>query len=149
MEIKQEINYEVAQIQDPVTKSQIQAQFSFLKDKTIMLHTSYKAFGGVEGGPGAVVDAFAELCDTVLFPNFNFQSWTESHYWDYYETPSKMGIITEIARERFPRTFHPIYPFAVSCPDPESWQRCDGEEAFGLGSPWGFCKANFHSCALW
>jgi aminoglycoside N3'-acetyltransferase len=81
------------------------------------------------------MDAFVELGRNVLFPNFNFQSWTEGHYWDYYETPSKMGIITEFSRKEFPRTFHPIYPFAVAGPDAKEYQRCDDEEAFGLGSP--------------
>lgn len=120
---------------EPITKENIWEIFDFCAGQDIMLHSSYKAFGGVVGGPGTVVDAFSELCHTVLFPNFNFQSWTETHYWDYAETPSKMGIITEIARERFPRTLHPVYPFAVSSPDVAEWQACQDTEAFGHGSP--------------
>ena len=117
------------------TKKTLKERFAFCKDRTIMLFTSYKAFGKVEGGPRTVMEAFAELAHTCLFPNFNFQSWTEGHYWDYYETPSKMGIITEFARKAYPRTFHPIYSFAVSGRDGKYWQKCTGAEAFGLSSP--------------
>lgn len=117
------------------TKEKLKERFSFCEDQHVMLFTSYKAFGEVKGGPQTVVDAFSEMAHTVLFPNFNFQSWTEQHYWDYYETPSKMGIITEFARKQFPRTFHPVYPFAVSGPEAKEYQRRDDEMAFGHGSP--------------
>ena len=68
----------------------------------LLLHSSFKSLGGVEGGPQAVVDA---LCDavgpsgTVLLPVFNFTSWTETHYFDVLETRSEMGAITEVARQ--------------------------------------------------
>ena len=68
------------------------------KGGTIVVHTSYKSLGGVEGGADTVIDALRELVGTsgtVLFPAFNFQSWTETHYFDVMETPSKMGMITE------------------------------------------------------
>ncbi|HET7144004.1 MAG TPA: AAC(3) family N-acetyltransferase, partial [Anaerolineales bacterium] len=85
---------------------------------TIVVHTSYKSLGGVEGGVDAVIDVMQELVGkdgTVLFPAFNFQSWTETHYFDVMETPSKMGMITEQARLRLnaKRTPHPIYSFSA------------------------------------
>jgi aminoglycoside 3-N-acetyltransferase len=84
------------------------------KGGTIVVHTSYKSLGGVEGGADTVIDVMRELVGpsgTVLFPAFNFQSWTETHYFDVTETPSKMGMITELARLRpdAKRTPHPIY----------------------------------------
>ncbi|RIK23612.1 MAG: hypothetical protein DCC54_14515 [Anaerolineae bacterium] len=85
---------------------------------TLLVHTSYKSLGGVEGGADTVIDVMRELAGergTVLFPAFNFQSWTETHYFDVLETPSKMGTITELARLRpdAKRTPHPIYSFSV------------------------------------
>ena len=86
------------------------------KGGIIVVHTSYKSLGGVEGGAETVIDVMRELVGpkgTVLFPAFNFQSWTETHYFDVLETPSKMGMITELARLRpdAKRTPHPIYSF--------------------------------------
>ena len=87
-------------------------QLNLKKGETIIVHTSYKSLGGVEGGADTVIDVMCELVGkegTVLFPAFNFQSWTESHYFDVKETPSKMGAITEQARLRpnALRTPHP------------------------------------------
>jgi len=76
-------------------------QLNLKKGETIIVHTSYKSLGGVEGGAETVIDVMRELVGkegTVMFPAFNFQSWTETHYWDVQETPSKMGMITELAR---------------------------------------------------
>ena len=104
-----------------------------------MLHANYEAFGKVEGGPETVVEAFIELTDLILFPTFNFHSWTEGHYWDQNETPSERGIISETARLLIPRTLHPIYSFAVFSDDIQLRQRylrCRNHEAVDvMGSP--------------
>jgi aminoglycoside 3-N-acetyltransferase len=88
-------------------------QVKVKQGETLVVHTSYKSLGGVEGGVDAVIDVMRELVGpkgTVMFPAFNFQSWTETHYFDVLETPSKMGMITEMARLRpgAQRTPHPI-----------------------------------------
>lgn len=106
---------------------------------TILVHTSYKSLGGVEGGAEAVIDALRELVGprgTVLFPAFNFQSWTETHYFDILETPSKMGVITELARLRpdVKRTPHPIYSFSVWGARAEDFAAADDVEAYGPNS---------------
>ena len=103
---------------------------------TIMVHTSYKSLGSVEGGAEAVIDALRGLVGpqgTVLFPNFNFQSWTEDHYFDVLETPSRMGTITELARLRrdAKRTPHPIYSFAVLGARAQEFAAADDVEAYG------------------
>ena len=49
---------------------------------TIIVHTSYKSLGGVEGGADTVIDVMRELVGTrgtVLFPAFNFQAWKETN----------------------------------------------------------------------
>src|SRR3990172_13013518 len=111
-------------------------QTSVKAGDTIIVHTSYKSLGGVEGGAEAVIDVMRELVGargTVLFPAFNFQSWTETHYFDVLETPSKMGMITELARLRpdVKRTPHPIYSFSVWGARADEFAAADDAEAYG------------------
>lgn len=123
-------------------------QIGIRNGDTLVVHTSYKSLGGVEGGADAVIDAFIELAGkdgTVMFPNFNFQSWTEAHYFDVKETPSKMGLITEIARLRpnALRTPHPIYSFAAIGARAEEFSKADDVEAYGPNSAFAlFHKIN-------
>jgi len=115
---------------------------------TIVVHTSYKSLGGVEGGVDTVIDVMRELVGrdgTVLFPAFNFQSWTETHYFDVMETPSKMGMITEQARLRAgaKRTPHPIYSFSVLGPRADEFSKAEDAEAYGPKSAFAvFHKLN-------
>ena len=118
------------------------------KGDTVMVHSSYKSLGGVEGGAETVIDAFLELVGhngTILFPTFNFRSWTETHYFDINETSSEMGILGELARQRKDaiRTPHPIYSFAVLGKRKEEFLNCDDKEAYGDNSVFGlFHKIN-------
>ena len=122
-----------------INKMGILKAFDFCKGKKVMLHANYEAFGKVEGGPETVVHAFAELTELILFPTFNFHSWTEGHYWDQDETPSERGIISETARQMLPRTRHPIYSFAVYSDDEklkDRYLRSRNSEAVAvMGSP--------------
>ncbi|MBI3166423.1 MAG: AAC(3) family N-acetyltransferase [Chloroflexi bacterium] len=110
-----------------------------IESDTIVVHTSYKSLGGVDGGVDTVIDVMRELMGkdgTVLFPTFNFQSWTETHYFDVLETPSKMGMITEQARLRpdAKRSPHPIYSFAVLGARADEFARTEDVEAYGPNS---------------
>lgn len=122
-----------------IDKQGILKAFDFCKGRKVMLHANYEAFGKVEGGPETVVEAFIELTDLILFPTFNFHSWTEGHYWDQAETPSERGIVSETARQMLPRTLHPIYSFAVHSDDiqlKQRYLRCRNHEAVDImGSP--------------
>lgn len=115
---------------------------------TIVVHASYKSLGGVEGGVDTVIDSLRELMGTdgtVMFPAFNFQSWTETHYFDILETPSKMGMITEQARLRpdAQRTPHPIFSFSVLGPRAEEFSKSEDVEAYGPNSAFAlFHKLN-------
>ena len=123
-------------------------QTNVKKGDTIMVHTSYKSLGGVEGGVDTVINVMHELVGsdgTVLFPNFNFTSWAEQHYFDILETPSKMGAITENARMRpdTKRTPHPMYSFAVLGHRAEQFAACEDVEAYGPNSTFAlFHKTN-------
>lgn len=84
---------------------------------TLLVHSSYKSFGGVDGGPQTVIDALIHVLGddgTLIMPTFNFD-FCRGEHWDVRETPSQMGIITELVRKdpRSQRVFHPIYSFAI------------------------------------
>ena len=104
--------------------------------RIVLVHSSYKSLGGVDGGAEVVVDALLDWVGpegTVLLPNFNFRAWTESHYFDIHETPSHMGIIGELGRLRpeSSRTPHPIYTFAAFGRYKKAFVACDDVEAYG------------------
>ena len=120
-------------------------QIPLTDSRVILVHSSYKSLGGVEGGAEAVIDALLNWVGpdgTVLLPNFNFQSWTETHYFDVRETPSHMGIIGELGRLRLDalRTPHPIYSFSALGKLKDEFANCDDVEAYGPNSVF----ARFH-----
>ena len=117
-------------------------QLGLSDEDVLMVHSSYKSLGGVEGGAETVIDALREAAGTrgtVLFPTFNFQSWTETHYYDIQETYSNMGVITELARLRpdAVRTPHPIYSFAALGERKKEFADCNDSEAYGEKSVFG------------
>jgi aminoglycoside 3-N-acetyltransferase len=86
---------------------------------TLLVHSSYKSFGPVDGGPQTVIRALeaalgTEGGGTLIMPTFNFD-FNKGAPWDVRKTPSKMGVLTELVREnpRAKRVFHPFYSFAV------------------------------------
>jgi aminoglycoside 3-N-acetyltransferase len=84
---------------------------------TLLVHSSYKSFGGVGGGPQTVIDSLlAVLGDegTLIMPTFNFD-FCKGLPWDFRKTPSHMGAITNMVREHpdAKRVFHPIYSFSI------------------------------------
>lgn len=123
-------------------------QLGLRDEDVLMVHSSYKSLGGVDGGAETVIDALREIVGaqgTVLFPTFNFQSWTETHYYDVRETYSNMGVITELARLRpdAVRTPHPIYSFSVLGARKKEFADCVDTEAYGENSVFGlFHRSN-------
>jgi aminoglycoside 3-N-acetyltransferase len=86
---------------------------------TLLVHSSYKSFGEVDGGPGTVVRALeaavaTDKDGTLIMPTFNFD-FNKGAPWDVRTTPSKMGVLTELVRvdPRAKRVFHPFYSFAI------------------------------------
>lgn len=83
----------------------------------LLVHSSYKSFGGVEGGPQTVIDALLAVLGnegTLIMPTFNFD-FCKGEPWNVRTTPSHMGAITNMVREHpeAKRVFHPIYSFAI------------------------------------
>jgi len=89
----------------------------------VLVHSSYKAFGGVQGGPPAVVRTLVETVATVMMPAFSWRTavWDASGLFEgncyrpepppdeqplpfSHDTPidGQMGVI--------PQTFHRSYP---------------------------------------
>ncbi|HEY6073754.1 MAG TPA: AAC(3) family N-acetyltransferase [Anaerolineales bacterium] len=84
---------------------------------TLMVHSSYKSLGPVDGGPQTVVNALEAALGpegTLIMPTFNFD-FNKGQPWDVRSTPSQMGVLTELVRKdpRSRRVFHPIYSFAI------------------------------------
>ena len=87
------------------------------KGDTLLVHSSYKSLGEVEGGPQTVIRALEAALGsegTLIMPTFNFD-FNKGVPWDVRSTPSKMGILTELLRKepRAKRVFHPFYSFAI------------------------------------
>ena len=111
-------------------------------DDLVMFHSSYKSFGGVEGGADTVVAALRELttpANSALFlPRYGVKAWCQNHYWDINETPGEMGAIPEAAA-KLPdvnRTRHPIHSFAILGPWEHAYQ-FENRESYGKDGPFG------------
>src|SRR5215207_5187496 len=84
---------------------------------TLLVHSSYKSFGEVDGGPETVVRALEVALGadgTLIMPTFNFD-FNKGVPWDVRKTRSKMGALTEVVRmdPRAKRVFHPFYSFSI------------------------------------
>jgi len=86
---------------------------------TLLVHSSYKSLGEVDGGPQTVIRALEAALDTdkdgtLIMPTFNFD-FNKGIPWDVRKTRSKMGALTEVVRvdPRAKRVFHPFYSFAI------------------------------------
>src|SRR5512132_202705 len=84
---------------------------------TLLVHSSYKSFGEVDGGPQTVIRALEAALGpdgTLIMPTFNCD-FNKGAPWDVRTTPSKMGVLTEVVRvdPRARRVFHPFYSFAI------------------------------------
>jgi aminoglycoside 3-N-acetyltransferase len=85
--------------------------------ETLLVHSSYKSLGEVDGGPQTVIRALETALGpqgTLIMPTFNFD-FNKGIPWDVRTTPSKMGVLTEVVRQdpRARRVFHPFYSFAI------------------------------------
>ncbi|RUL54196.1 AAC(3) family N-acetyltransferase [Lysinibacillus antri] len=76
---------------------------------------------------------------TLLFPTFNWDFCNGSTF-DYNNTPSKVGALTNTALKRsdFKRTKHPIYSFAVWGKDQEYLCNLNNISSFGSDSPFAY-----------
>lgn len=103
----------------------------------LLVHSSYKSFGGVEGGPQTVIDAIRSILTdegTLIVPTFNYD-FCDGKSFDI-KTPSKMGIISELVRtnSNSKRTFDPVFSFAILGKHKDYLADLKNEHSFGPNS---------------
>jgi aminoglycoside 3-N-acetyltransferase len=104
----------------------------------LIVHSSYKAIGQVEGGPDSVIDALMEAVGeqgNIMMPTFCDDP---PEVFDPAVSPSDCGIITELFRRRKGtiRSFHPTHSVAVwGLNAEEIAKKHDSSTALGVGSP--------------
>lgn len=93
---------------------------------TLLVHSSYKSIGDVEGGPDAVLDALSEYMQDGLLV-------LPTHTWSYIgperpqfrveDSPSNVGMLTERFRRRpgVIRSLHPTHSVAALGRDAETF----------------------------
>lgn len=86
---------------------------------TLLVHTSYKSIGGVEGGAETVIDALLEYMKdgTIVIPSHtwdNIRIGMET-IMDVENTPTCIGIVPELFRRRqgVYRSWHPTHSVAA------------------------------------
>jgi aminoglycoside 3-N-acetyltransferase len=107
----------------------------------VIIHSSLKAVGIVDGGPDAIIDALLFVIGphgNLMFPTFGYSQPLPVPYYDPKATPCRTGIIPETARKRRDaiRSMHPTHAVAVI--GPAARRLTDGHldcRAFGVGSP--------------
>ena len=85
--------------------------------ETILIHSSMKAIGDVEGGAETVLDAWMEYFKEglLLLPTHTWKTVNESHpVFDSQKEPSCVGILTNLfmKREGVVRSLHPTHSMA-------------------------------------
>lgn len=125
------------------TKEQLKEQIAALgiqPTDTLLIHSSMKAIGEVEGGAHTVLDAFSEYLNEglLILPTHTWwQINSEYNVFDVVNEPSCVGILTELFRKRpgVVRSWHPTHSVAALGKDAEDYVR--GEEQFDTPCPTG------------
>lgn len=85
----------------------------------VLMHSSYKALGGVEGGAQAFFEAFIELLGengTLILPSLTFAYVTrENPLFDYDQTPSCVGYLSEYFRTSVNGVVRSMHPTHSCC----------------------------------
>lgn len=86
--------------------------------ETILIHSSIKSIGAVEGGADTVLDALMEFFaeGLLLLPTHTWQSIDQDHpVFDVRRSPCCVGILPELFRQRpgVVRSLHPTHSIAA------------------------------------
>lgn len=127
---------------------------------TLLIHSSMKSIGQVDGGADTVLDAFSDyLKDGLLiFPTHTWdQMNNEYNVFDVKQEPTCVGILTELFRKRpgVIRSWHPTHSVAALGKDAfeyvkgeEQWDTpCAREGCWGKLYDW-HAKILFIGCGL-
>lgn len=132
------------------TKEQLKEQIAALgiqPTDTLLIHSSMKAIGEVEGGAHTVLDAFSEYLNEglLILPTHTWwQINSEYNVFDVVNEPSCVGILTELFRKRpgVVRSWHPTHSVAALGKDAEDYVR--GEEQFDTPCPREGCYGKLY-----
>ncbi len=89
-----------------VTRSEIKNSAKELGIKagdSVIIHSSLKSLGYVEGGPDAVIDGFLDAVTdegTVIFPTLCQNDWEHVYENWHIDAPSDVGLISNVFRKR-------------------------------------------------
>lgn len=127
------------------TKEQLKAQLAqmgILPTDTVLIHTSMKAIGQVEGGPDGVIDAFCQYLTEglLLVPTHTWEEVTpDNPYYDVNTSIPNIGIIPRTAAFRKDgfRSLHPTHSLWAWGRGAEAFVR--GEENALSPTPRDFC----------
>lgn len=101
------------------------------KEETLLIHSSMKAIGEVEGGADTVLDAFMEYMKDglLIFPTHTWAQMNDEYRVFYVPTePSCVGVLTNqfLKRQGVIRSWHPTHSVAAFGSD--AMQYTSGEE---------------------
>ena len=85
---------------------------------TLVVHSSMKSMGYVDGGPECVIAALTDAlgeAGTLMFPTFTFDTSYKDSFYSNKDTPSCVGLLSETFRkqEGVYRTNHPTHSVAL------------------------------------
>lgn len=93
--------------------AQLLRQFEIKRDDTVLIHSSMRSTGGVEGGCDAVIDAFCEYLSDGLFlvPAHTWDRVDADHPFDVRSTLPCTGALSTVAVGRADgvRSLHPTH----------------------------------------
>lgn len=114
------------------------------REGTLLVHSSYKSMGEVEGGPDTVLDALSDYMKEglLVLPTHTWKYINKDNpVFDVKESPSNVGILTELFRQRKDviRSEHPTH--SVAALGKEAAEFTEGEYHFNTAcardSVWG------------
>lgn len=129
----------------PVTREMIQAGLSDLglpQGAEVLLHSSLRSFGYVEGGADAVIDGLLDCIGpegTLIVPTLTFRGFdTTRPVFDSRTLPSETGKITETVRQRpgALRSLHPLSSVAALGARAQEYTATHGPTPCGPQSPY-------------
>ena len=128
-----------------ITKAELKrqlAQMGILPTDTVLIHTSLRAVGSVEGGADGFLDAFCEYLEDGLFlvPTHTWADVNQDNpVFDVSASAPCIGTVPKIAafRKDGIRSLHPTHSIWAHGKQAESYVR--GEENAHSPGPVGFC----------
>ncbi|MBQ4050554.1 MAG: AAC(3) family N-acetyltransferase [Oscillospiraceae bacterium] len=118
---------------------------------TLLVHSSYKSLGQVEGGPDTVLDALSELVEDgmLIFPTHTWDKIGPDTPFDPESSASCCGILSEMFRKRagVVRSLH--YSHSVAVKGKRAAEFAAGEETALTPAPRNGCWGRLYDEDAW